>query len=330
MKRYLVTGAAGFIGSHLIRKLITEECVVHALIAPQSNLWRLKDIENFLEIHPIDLTDFAGIQTLVETIRPHSVFHLASYGGMPFEQDQDQIYVVNFDGTRNLYNACKRVNVDCFIHTGSSSEYGCKKEPLSEGMLLEPISDYAVAKAATTQFLLKEAIVNRRAVYTVRPFSVYGPLELSTRMVPSVIQAACIQQPLAMSSPYYVRDYIYIDDMVDALLAVERMRPTAHFIFNAGTGVQSTIADVVKKVEMVVGTRLLVEWGAKEPRPWEPTSWVAQPDLASKVLDWRPTFSLQAGIEKTVKWFKNRKTWEEDGQALCALRSNDRLSTKNC
>lgn len=276
------------------------------------------------------MTDKAGIDELIASVRPHSIFHLAAYGGMPFEKDQDQVYKVNFDGTRYLYNACKKVGFDCFIHTGSSSEYGRKDKPLDENMHLEPVSDYAVAKAATTQFLLKEALLHTMPAYTVRPFSVYGPYELKTRMIPDVIQAACTGKTIAMSAPHYVRDFIYIDDMVSCLLAVEQKRPKFQFTFNAGTGIQSTIEEVVSLVGTVIGSSVSVKWGSKESRPWEPKSWVAQKDLTCSILNWKPIFSLQEGIEKTVQWFKKRKAWDEDEQAMCSMRDGNRLSEKNC
>jgi nucleoside-diphosphate-sugar epimerase len=189
-------------------------------------------------------------------------------------------------------------------------------------LVLEPISDYAVSKAASTNFCLKEALFNKLPVYTVRPFSVYGDAELHSRLIPTVILSMLDHKPLQLSNPRLVRDFIYIDDMVAALRAVAEKKPLNHFIFNAGSGVQSTIQDVVDAAQACWPTEVTVQWGIHTPRPWEPTSWVADITLARTVLGWTPRFSLAAGIEKTIIWFNNNLHLYQEGLANYAHKSN--------
>ena len=158
MTKYLVTGGVGFIGANLVRRLVSEGKNVFLITERNSDLWRVQDIIEHVEIFEISLIEYEKIQSLILSIKPEVIFHLASYGGLPFQQDQKQIYAVNFYGTMNLFDACKEVGFDCFINTGSSSEYGIKNAEMREDDVLEPVSDYGVSKAASTNFCLKAAL----------------------------------------------------------------------------------------------------------------------------------------------------------------------------
>lgn len=305
MKKVLVTGGSGFIGSNLIRSLLGPEHDIYLLVQPNDTLWRIKDIADKITVFYIGLTEFSTINTVISVIKPDIIFHLASFGGMPYETDPKSIFDVNFYGTLNLLNACKKVGFECFINTGSSSEYGKKNIPMHEDLVLEPISDYAVSKAASTQFCLKEALFNNLPIYTVRPFSVYGDAELHTRLIPTIALSLVCNEPLQLSSPRLVRDFIYIDDMLSLLHAVAEKKPKNHFIFNAGSGIQSSIQDAVNAAQLLRAVPVEVEWGKHTPRPWEPTHWVADITRSQKILGWTPRFTLTAGLEKTVIWFKN-------------------------
>lgn len=305
MKTCLVTGGAGFIGANLTRKLLTLGHKVHIVVEKNTSLWRLTNILPQITVHEIDISNFEKVQKLVNTVQPAWIFHLASYGGMPDQQDGDTIYYVNFDSTKNLVNACKEVGFECFINTGSSSEYGIKNSPMKEDLLLEPVSDYGVAKAAATQYCLKEALANKLPIYTVRPFSVYGDYETSTRLIPTVLINAMQGKPLSLSSPTFVRDFIYIEDMVDIYLAITKNLPQTHLVFNAGTGTQSTLQDVINTAQTMIDTKIMVQWNASEPRPWEPKQWKADNSLAQQVLNWHPHYNLSKGLKKTLTWLKN-------------------------
>jgi nucleoside-diphosphate-sugar epimerase len=304
MKTYLVTGGTGFIGSNLIRKLLSPRHLIHVFVSPNDDLWRIKDIVHNIIVHYIDLTNLTAVSAAVMSIKPEVIFHLASFGGMPDETSQETIFKVNFYASMNLFNACKKANFDCFINAGSSSEYGKKDVPMSEDLVLEPISDYAVAKAAFTQFLFKEAMSTKLPVYTIRPFSVYGDRELQSRLIPTILLNLIVHKQLQLSSPHFVRDYIYIDDMVNALLALENKKPREAFVFNAGTGVQSTIQDVIEAIQSWWPEEIAVIWGKHVPRPWEPTHWAADISRSKEILQWKPQYSLTDGLSRAMKWFQ--------------------------
>lgn len=302
----LVTGGAGFIGSNLIRKLLTKpHTSIHILSEPSTSLWRLNGIQNEISVHSGNMADFTGIQNIVKHIKPTTIFHLAAFGGQPNESDPQTVYNVNFLGTMNLLAACKTIGFDCFINTGSSSEYGMKSEPMNETINLEPVSDYGVAKAAATHYCLKEALVNKLPIYTVRPFSVYGDYEMAGRLVPTLLVGALTQQPIKLSSPHFVRDFIYIKDMIDLYCAVVEQSPTQAYVFNGGTGIQSKIIDAVTTTESIINNKLTISWGEHTARPWEPDSWYAGIARSYDILGWQAHHSLREGLEASLVWFKN-------------------------
>ncbi|KKQ33181.1 MAG: NAD-dependent epimerase/dehydratase [candidate division TM6 bacterium GW2011_GWF2_37_49] len=306
MINYLITGGTGFIGSNLVRRLVLYEAGNVFLIAENNaDLWRLNDIISELTVFYVDLADFKNINSIVKSVNPDVVFHLASYGGLPLQSEQRKIFDINFYGTVNLLNACKDVGFDCFINTGSSSEYGMKDSAMHESDVVLPISDYGVSKAAATQFCVKEAIFNKLPVYTLRPFSVYGDYEMQNRLISTVLTSALTHNQINLSSESCVRDFIYVQDIVDLYLKIAAVKPARDFVFNGGTGIQSTIKDVVEVVESLIGSSLNVSWNTSLPRPWEPKNWKANIDLALNVLNWQPKYSLQRGLSQSLNWFKN-------------------------
>ncbi len=306
MKNVLITGGAGFIGTNLARTLLAAGYHIHILTEQGSSLWRLTDILKNIQIHEVDLIDFGNVNKLIATVKPEVILHLASFGGFPHQQDQQTIYDVNVSSTINLVNACKKTGFDCFINTGSSSEYGIKETPMKESDILEPISDYGVAKAAATNFCLKEALVNKLPIYTIRPFSAYGDFEAMGRLIPTILVNALTDQPIHLSNPHNVRDYIYIDDITRMYLEIIRKTPASAHIFNAGTGIQSTIQEVVNTVQVSLGKKLQISWGTHEHGgACEPKHWRADVTQAKDVLNWRPHDNLSLGINKSLSWFKN-------------------------
>lgn len=318
-KTVLITGGAGFIGANIVYELLAQnETSIHVLTEPKSNLWRLTNALSSITTHEIDLTDFAQIRKLIQAIKPQQIYHLASYGGLPTQKDQSTIYNVNFHATMHLLNCCKEVGFECFINTGSSSEYGMKKEPMREDTLLEPVSDYGVAKAAATLFCLKEALQNKLPIYTVRPFSVYGNYEMPERLIPTVLTGFLTGNPLYLSSPYFVRDFIYIKDIVRLYLLIAERLPQDTFIFNGGTGIQSSVQDVISTIEKLIPQAPSIIWAAHTPRPWEPQAWKADITQTTQSLGWKPTFTLVNGLASSLVWFKQHLSLYPQGEGHVA------------
>ncbi len=277
---------------------------VFVLTEPNPNLQSLQDVINNIEIIECDISKQDKVLQAIKTIKPNVIFHLAAVGIKPGEHDLHQLFNVNFHGTVNLLHACKQVGFECFINTGTASEYGNKEHPLEESMMLAPEDDYSISKAATTLYCQKEAIRNNLPIYTVRPFCLYGDFEAPHRLVPSVIRGALANEPIKLSSPALVRDFIYVKDVANLYLTLADKRPTEDHIFNVGTGKQHTVGDVVATIEKIVDKKLDLRWNTLPPRPWEFKNWQANVERTKNILGWQAKYSLEEGLRQTIKWYE--------------------------
>ncbi len=304
MKRCLVTGASGFVGSNLVRRLLREGHTVYVLLRPACAMWRLQDIQSDLHIHWLDLRDAEQVEQAVRAIRPDWVFHLAAYGAYSYQTDPLSIMQTNLIGTVNLVEASLKTGFEAFIHTGSSSEYGFKDHAPAEDERLEPNSHYAVAKASATLYCRYTAQSRNVHLTTLRLYSVYGPYEEPTRLMPTLILRGLRGEWPPLAQPDVARDYVYVQDVNEAcLLAATRPTEERGAIYNVGTGVQTTLRQVVNVARQVLGIEAEPPWGALPNRHWDTTTWVANPDKIQRELGWRPQYTFEQGLRATVDWF---------------------------
>lgn len=329
--KVLVTGATGFVGSCLIRRLVEmnkEErghpsdsrkgthlfqrnvpngmspIDVHIFTRGTSNKWRIADLLGQVTEHEVDLRDAVIVEKTVAQIKPAAICHLATYGGFTSQKGTSAIIESNLMGTVNLLRSCEKIGFDCFINTGSSSEYGIKSEPMSESDILEPVGDYGVSKAAATLFCRSMALEKGLPVITLRLFSPYGYWDDPHRLIPYVTKSLLRGESPKLSRSKSVRDFIYVDDALDVFLKVIKVPVYGGKIFNVGTGVQYSIGEVVSMLTKIIGNRIEPMWGMVNSQRPEPVSWVADISKAKKELRWFPSRSLWTGLNKTVDWFK--------------------------
>jgi nucleoside-diphosphate-sugar epimerase len=306
MKRVLVTGAAGFVGAVLVRRLLALGHEVHVLLKTSSDRWRLAEVEKDVRASDQDLRDEEGLRALLLRIKPEVIYHLAAHGAYPFQTDADAVIQTNILGTWNLLKASAAIDYDVFVNTGSSSEYGWKEFAMRETDLLEPNSYYSVAKCAQTLLCQHFSKTHRKPVTTFRLFSVYGPWEEPSRLIPTLIRRTLAGEDLELVPPETARDFVFVDDVVDAYLRLDELARLSGEVVNIGTGVQSTIKDVVEAVLEETGARVACHWGKMKPRIWDSTIWVADITKAGRLLHWRPETQLRAGIARTVAWTRER------------------------
>lgn len=308
MAKILVTGAGGFVGANFTRALIARGDDVHVILRTEKKYWRLNDIVEQLTIHIADLTKGKDIDEVVSRTKPDVVYHFAHYGGNRGESNSAQIRSVIIDGTANLYMACMRHGVRKIVHSGSSSEYGRKQTPMAEDMILEPNTEYGLAKSWATLYgehLHREKGIN---ITTLRLFSVYGPYEAPTRLFPSVINALLEGDAPTLSNKDTARDFIYIDDVINALFLAEE-GPGG--VFNIGTGTESTLEHVVSGIQQVMNTDISLTWGSMEGQSFDTSRWVADMTKTLHGLNFKVETSLHDGIIKTVSWFQDNKHFYE-------------------
>ncbi|MBI5680692.1 MAG: NAD-dependent epimerase/dehydratase family protein [Methanobacterium sp.] len=303
-KDILITGATGFVGANIVRKSLDLGANVHIITRESSDKWRINDLLKDLNAYNVDLLEHEKLIQIVSKIEPSIIFHLATYGGSPFQKDSNLIIKSNFIGTFNLVNACKKADFELFVNTSSSSEYGIKSGPMEENDMLEPANDYGVSKAASTLYCQSIARREELPIVTLRLFSPYGYYESPTRLIPSVIMACLKNENPKVTSPHYVRDFIFIDDVIDSYIKTAEKVKFRGDIFNIGQGIQHSIGEVVNKIIEMTGNKVDAKWGSESKWLNEPEIWQANITKANKILKWKPKFSLEQGLSKTIKWFE--------------------------
>lgn len=305
-KNFLVTGGTGFIGSNLVKELVKKGEHVSIIVSKNINKnSRIKDIESKLDIYECNLRS-ESLKSLIDKVKPDFIFHLAAYGVPPEEDNVLDMIDFNLKGTANLIEAVKQNPFKLFINTGSCVEYGIKEEDMRETDILKPINNYGVFKSATTLYCQKEAIRNNLPIINFRLFSTYGYFDQKYRLIPAVIRNAIANEPIKVSSPTNIRDFIFIDDVVSAYLNVTGVLVPNGEIFNIGSGKQHSVKEIVDLCLEISRSKSEVRWGAlsNQKRSVEPLRWQADISKAKKVLGWEPKITIEEGLQKTIEWFR--------------------------
>jgi nucleoside-diphosphate-sugar epimerase len=303
----LVTGAAGFVGAVLTRRLLSDGHDVHTVSKSSTAQWRLGGLEPDLQQHQVDLRDEDGVRSVVASIRPEVIYHLATHGAYPSQTDADGIIQTNIVGTWNILKALGHIDYEVFVNSGSSSEYGFKDYAMRETDLLEPNSYYSVAKCAQTLLCQHVAKTESRPITTFRLFSVYGPFEEPSRLIPTLIRRCLEGEDLTLVDPEIARDFVYVDDVVDAYLCTDKLAQLRGEIINIGTGIQSPIRLVAELILHHTRARVACHWGAMPARIWDAKTWVADCTKSARLLGWRPTTMLSEGLERTIAWMRHQQ-----------------------
>lgn len=303
-RKFLVTGAAGFIGANLCRRLLESGGEVHAIVRPQSRRWRIAGIAADLCLHEGDIRDADQVDRIFSSVRPDVVYHLATHGAYPYQDDGREILITNVFGLWNLLHSANKVGYELFVNTGSSSEYGRKSFAMRESDVLDPNSFYAVAKCAQSLLCQHMARTNELPLVTLRPFSVYGPWEEPKRFIPTVMLAAIRNETIDMVSPKTARDFVYIGDVVDVYLLVDRLKNLRGEIINVGTGVQNTVAQALEATEQVIGRKVNARWGTMPARTWDADVWVADVSKLYTLTGYTPRTTMKEGLARSLPWFR--------------------------
>jgi len=304
-KRILLTGGSGFVGSNLARHLITSGHEVHLLLRNEEIPWRLKDIFRDFPTHIADLRNKFTVNHAIREVSPEWVFHLAAYGAYPFQQDVSRMMQTNIIGTANLLNACLIVGFEAFVNSGSSSEYGFNNNAPSENDNIEPNSFYAVTKASATLSCRYAARAYHKQIATLRLYSVYGPYEEPSRLLPTIVLKGLRNEYPPLVNPAIGRDFVYIDDVVQAyVLAASIRNQELGAVYNVGTGIQTTIRDVVETARCELNISAEPKWGSMPERAWDTETWVCENRRIREKLGWQPQVDFKSGFRQMAKWFQ--------------------------
>jgi nucleoside-diphosphate-sugar epimerase len=304
MSKILITGAAGFIGSALARRMVHDGHDVYAFVRDKTKAWRLKDIAQDIHIVQSDLKDLSHLTLCISDINPQFIYHFATYGGYPYQEDVDNIINTNIMGTWNLLRASIGCDYKLFVNAGSSSEYGFKDHPMKETDMLEPNSYYSFAKCSQTLLCQYFSRIEKKPILNYRLFSVYGPNEEKSRLIPTVISHCLKNEVIDLVAPDTARDFVYIDDVIEACLCGTNSMSFDGQIINIGTGVQSTLLDVANYVIDIVNPINKNINYISPRRIWDTNKWVGDCSKAQSMIGWAAKVTLKEGLTKTIEWAK--------------------------
>lgn len=300
----LITGAAGFVGSNLVRYFVSQGVKIHIIIKKNSNLWRLKGVMNKIHVHYSDLNNKTNIKRIIKKIKPKTIFHLATNGAYSDQNNLIKIKESIFDSTFNLINECKKYKFNIFVNTGSSSEYGFKKKKMKESDVLVPNSYYSAFKSSVSLYCQFESINSNIQIITVRPFHVYGPFERPTRLIPVLIKKMLSNKKISLVSPKISRDLIHVDDLIRFYIKIANKKNLIGEIFNLGSGKKYTIKDIYNSLKKLTGYKKKNLWNSMKNRSWDQTIWYSDMSYVRRKIKWKPKINLKNGLLKTVEWHK--------------------------
>lgn len=324
MKRVVLTGGSGFIGANLARRLLADGHDVCLFLRSGCSRWRIEDIKADVRISEIDLRDEATVAKAVRKARPDWIFNLAAHGAYSWQTDLHEMFMTNLIGTVHLLEAAVASGFEAFVQTGSSSEYGAKDHSPHEAEWVEPNSPYAITKASATLFCRYTGRDKGLAVRTLRLYSVYGPWEEPSRLLPTLVVRGMRGELPDLVSPGTARDYIYVDDIVNACItaaATTGQEPGA--VYNVGTGRQTALREVVELARATLDIAVEPAWNSMPPRTWDTDVWVADSARIRDELGWRPRWALPEGFQLLVDWLRGHRDLYERYSALSASRQAD-------
>ena len=301
--RCLVTGASGFVGSHLARKLVSSGNDVLAVVRASSNLWRIEDVKHRIALEYADLSQVRDIREKICSFQPSVVFHLAWKGGnsRKFLNDEAQA-LDNIPGSLELVQIAHQAGCRGFIFLGSSVEYGHYRQPVRETDPVEPTNLYGLSKYTTLQLSRALCAQYGMRFIGVRLFWAYGPMDDPQRMVPSVVEKLARRERPSLTPGEQMWDFLYIDDVVAALIALATT-DTAEGIFNVGSGSPVSIREMVSCIRDEIDPSLELGFGEVPYAPDQVMHLEADVRRLQAATGWKPQVSLADGIRRTVQWY---------------------------
>jgi dTDP-glucose 4,6-dehydratase len=317
MRRVLITGADGFIGSHLTEAMVRAGFDVRAFVFYNAfNSWGWldhcdPDVRGHFEVFAGDVRDAHGVRTAMTSC--DAVLHLAALIGIPYSYHSPDTYVdTNVNGTLNVVQAARDLGVSRVVHTSTSEVYGTAREvPMDEQHPLQAQSPYSASKIGADQIALSFHASFDTPVVVVRPFNTYGPRQSARAVIPSVIaQLASGRRQVRLGALHPTRDFSYVADTVAGFVAALRAEAAIGEVINLGSGFEVSIGDTARAIADVMGAP--VDLAVDEQRLRPPRSEVerlyADTGKARRLLNWSPQFAgmegFRRGLALTVDWFQ--------------------------
>ncbi len=310
--KILVTGAAGFIGSHLVERLVREGSSVRAFVHYNSqNRWGnleliSRDILDKVEIFPGDIQDPFSVRKAVEGC--DVVFHLASLIAIPYSYVAPQSYVTtNVLGAINVMQACRELEVRKVVHTSTSECYGTARYvPIDESHPLQGQSPYSASKIGADMVAESYYRSFGVPVAIIRPFNTYGPRQSARAVIPTIITQVLSGERVRLGNLTPTRDLNFVEDTVAGFIKVAESPDSVGEVINIGSGKEISIGDLAKKIMNLMGKPVEIIGESQRIRPErsEVERLLCDNAKARKLIGWSPSVSLDEGLSRTIDWIK--------------------------
>lgn len=319
-KKVIVTGADGFIGSHLVEALIEEGCQVKAFVFYNSfNSWGWLDtlskekLEQ-IEIFAGDIRDPNGVRTAIKGV--DIVFHLAALIGIPFSYHSPDNYVdTNIKGTLNVLQACRDYQIERVLVTSTSEVYGTAlRVPINEDHPRQGQSPYSATKIGADSMADSFFRSFQLPVSIVRPFNTYGPRQSARAVIPTIIsQLLSGKKSIKLGALHPTRDLVYVNDTVNGFIAIANNNNTIGKELNIATQNEISIEDLTKLIIDLIDTDAKIETDdlRKRPEKSEVDRLLGDFSKINELTAWKPKYTLKEGLIETIEWFRNRENLQK-------------------
>jgi nucleoside-diphosphate-sugar epimerase len=300
----LLTGATGFLGSHILDKLVKNGYNVAILKRSWSDTWRINHLLDQIKTFSLDLT---SLEEIFQSIKPEYVIHLATlYSKFDNDADIDNTYKSNVSFPADLLEIGVKYGLKGFINTGTFFEYDCTQQPINEENSIKPFNLYAQTKLDFE--LILKSYSEKININTFRIFSPYGERD-NNKLIPMLIQKALSKQTIQLSDGMQKLDFIYALDVANAYIEALKVMLLkenlgSYNVYNLGSGIPISVREVVSVVEQNFGKHIDVVWG--DPSIVDIPIAYADLSKIKKELSWIPSYSIHQGIANTIEYYRNK------------------------
>ena len=320
-KKILVTGADGFIGSHLVEELVRQGMEVRAFVFYNSfNSWGWLDespeeLKTKVEIFSGDIRDPHGVEQAMQGC--NVVMHLASLIGIPYSYHSPDSYVdTNIKGTLNILQAARKLELEKIVCTSTSEVYGTARYvPIDEGHPLQGQSPYSATKIAADQIAMSFYCSFGSPVALIRPFNTYGPRQSLRAVIPTIItQLATSKTTIKLGSLHPTRDFSFVKDIVNGFIAIAESDASIGEAINVGSGFEISIKELGETIGDLMGSKIKFNTEEIRLRPGksEVERLLADNSKANQIINWVPKYAgkegLKRGLKETIDWYSHPET----------------------
>lgn len=307
----LVTGAAGFIGSHLVEYLVSKGIEVRAFVRYNSrNNWgwlEESSVKEKIEVYTGDIRDYDSVKDAMKGV--DVVFHLAALIGIPYSYVSPLAYIkTNVEGTYNVLQAARELHIQRVVHTSTSEVYGTAQYvPIDEKHPINPQSPYAATKSGADQLALTFYRSFGLPVSVIRPFNTFGPRQSARAVIPTIItQILAGKKKIKLGNLDTTRDMNYVLNTVEGFWHVGLHESSVGEVINLGSGREISIGDLANLIAELIGEKIEIEVDQQRIRPEksEVERLLCDSTKARELTGWKPRYSLEEGLKATISWLK--------------------------